>query len=56
MRGHMKLFTLRMDLERAQQLKAVKVAGNVGLGSCKDASTSFQRVFSQAPQGLISQR
>ncbi len=56
MRGQMKLFTLRMDLERAQQLKAVKVAGNMGFGSCKDASTSIERIFLQAPQGLISQR
>ncbi len=56
MRGHMKLFTLRMDLERAKRLNAVTVAENIGFGSCKDASTSVLRVFSQAPQGIISQR
>jgi hypothetical protein len=56
MRGQMKLFTLRMDLERAQQLKAVKSAGNIGFGSCKDASVSVERIFLQAPPGLISQR
>ncbi len=56
MRGQMKLFTLRMDLERAQQLKAVKAAENVSFGSGKGVTFSIDRVFQQSPQGLISQR
>jgi hypothetical protein len=47
MKGHMKLFTLRMDLERAQQFKAAKAIENIGFGPCKDASTYVERIFLQ---------
>jgi hypothetical protein len=56
MKGHIKLFVLRMDLEKASQLKMAKAEEFVGLSSCGDAFASVNRTFQQAPQGLISGR
>jgi hypothetical protein len=56
MKGHMKMFVLRMDLEKASQLKMAKAEEFVGLSSCGDAFASVNRTFQQAPQGLISGR
>ena len=54
MKGHIKLFVLRMDLEKASQLKMAKAEEFVTLSSCRDGFTSVNRPFQQAPQGLIS--
>ena len=56
MKGHMKLFVLRMDLEKASQLKMAKAEESVGLSPCRDAFASVNRTFQQPPQGLISGR
>jgi len=45
MKGDMKLFTLRMDLDRAQKFKAAKAPENMGFGPCKDASVHVERLF-----------
>ncbi|VVB69116.1 Uncharacterised protein [uncultured archaeon] len=47
MKGHMKLFTLRMDLVRAQKFKDVKATENTGFEPCKDASVHVEHLFFQ---------
>jgi hypothetical protein len=56
MKGHIKLFVLRMDLEKASQLKIAKAEEFVGSSPCGNAFASVNRTFHQAPQGLISGR
>jgi hypothetical protein len=47
MKGDMKLFTLRMDLKRAQQYKSAKATENTSFGPCEDASVYVKRMFLQ---------
>ena len=54
MRGHIKLFTLQMDLEKCERLKIAKPE-DVGYGLCRDAPSSIERIFLPIPE-LMSGR
>jgi hypothetical protein len=53
MRGQIKLFTLKMDVECARQLNAARAVARVGLS--QNVVLSMDRSV-HAPQGLISGR
>ena len=55
MRGHIKLFTLQMDLEKCERLKIAAAAEDVGYGLCRDASSSMDSIFLPIPE-LMSGR
>jgi hypothetical protein len=44
-RGHIKLFMLQMNLERARQPKNAAIKENVCFGTCRDAASSMQRIY-----------
>ena len=57
MRGHIKLFMLQMDLERASAAKNAAMAEeSVCFGTCRDAASSMKRIFLQLLRRLISGR
>jgi hypothetical protein len=58
MRGDMKLFVLRMDLERSQPptMSKCRETENVGFASGGYAFTSVNRSILQTPQGLMAER
>lgn len=48
MRGHIKLFTLQMDMKRAEQLRAAASNGSVRR---RESCPSIEPMLSHAPQG-----
>ncbi|MGZ3635967.1 MAG: hypothetical protein ACXWMK_09860 [Syntrophales bacterium] len=50
MRGHIKLFTLQMNLEKCEQLKIAGATEDVGYGLCRDASSSIESIFLPIPE------
>ena len=57
MRGHIKLFTLRMDLDdRTKQLKSAKVEANASFGQRRDMSVSADSPYRHIPGELIPGR
>ena len=57
MRGHIKLFTLQMNMEKCEQLKTAGATEDVGYGLCRDCSvsSSMSRIFLPIPE-LMSGR
>jgi hypothetical protein len=45
MRGHIKLFTLQMNLDRAKQYKNAVASENACFGTCQNEATSLQHIF-----------
>lgn len=54
-RGHIKLFTLQMNLEKCERLKIAEPTEDVGYGLCRDAPSSIERIFLPIPE-LMSGR
>ncbi len=55
MRGHIKLFTLQMDLVKCEQLRIAGATEDAGYGLSQDASSSMNRIFLPIPE-LMSGR
>ena len=55
MRGHIKLFTLEIKLEKCEQAEIAGATEDVGYGLCRGASSSMDRIFLPTPE-LISGR
>jgi hypothetical protein len=49
-RGHIKLFTLQMDLVKCEQLRIAGATEDVGYGLSRDASSSMNRIFLPIPE------
>jgi hypothetical protein len=45
MRGHIKLFTLQMNLDRARQLKNAAASEDACFGTCRNEVYSLQHIF-----------
>lgn len=54
-RGHIKLFTLQMNLVKCERLKIAEPTEDVGYGLCQDAPSSIERIFLPVPE-LMSGR
>jgi hypothetical protein len=54
-RGHIKLFTLQMNLEKCARLKITGPTEDLGYGLCRDAPSSIERIFLPIPE-LMSGR
>jgi hypothetical protein len=44
-RGHIKLFTLQMNLDRSRQPKNAAMTEKVCFRTCQDAASSMQRIY-----------
>jgi hypothetical protein len=55
MRGHIKLFTLQIDLVKCEQLRIAGAAEDAGYGLSRDASSSMNRILLPIPE-LMSGR
>ncbi|MDQ1262317.1 MAG: hypothetical protein QG575_1498 [Euryarchaeota archaeon] len=45
MRGHIKLFTLQMNLDRARQPKNTAATEDACFGTCRNEASSLQHIF-----------
>jgi hypothetical protein len=54
-RGHIKLFTLQINLEKCEQLKVAGATEDVSYSFCEDAPSSIERIFLPIPE-LMSGR
>jgi hypothetical protein len=54
-RGHIKLFTLQMNLVKCEQLRIAGATEDAGYGLSRDASSSMNRIFLPIPE-LMSGR
>jgi hypothetical protein len=45
MRGHIKLFMLQMNLDRARQTKNTAMTENACFVTCRDEASSIQQIF-----------